>query len=274
MVKNMAGMPRKAGQRYLVLRHNRWWFRRAIPARCQTALGLGVTYSVKLETSDLTTAQRFRNELERATSALFEDVLAGKPVDAAQLTARAQGLLYRDTLAELEDDGHSGPDGPLSAYDAALWSLDATVDAFKDEDDRDAFLDALHGRETVDAHLEDYLKSADFAAKTRNDRRGSLAQFARWAAEQRPALTVDKIRRKQAGAYVSKVIDEMHPATQKKHLSALRGYWRWLAARGHIKLPTGEFMTSGWPWDGQQVVRRGKRAERGGREEERAFTRQ
>ncbi|WP_313534138.1 hypothetical protein, partial [Haematobacter sp.] len=120
--------------------------------------------------------------------------------------------------------------------------------------------------------METYLAAAHFAPKTVLERRGNIGKFAQWASAQRSALTVDRIDRKQAGKYVSDVIDGMHPATQKKHLAGLRSYWRWLAARGHVTLPAGALMESGWPWDGQQMQRNGKRVERGSREEERPFT--
>ena len=267
----MAGRSKKAGQRLLVLKHNRWWFRRAIPALCQKALG-GKFYLVNLETSDLKAAQRLRDELERETSDTFAAIRAGKHTAAAEMTARERGILARAAIAAVEDQRQDGPDASPGPFEIAVWSAEDTAEGFREDAEREAFTDALHGRDAVDAHLSAYLAAADFAPKTVLERKGNIGQFARWAAAQRPALTLDRIDRRQAGKYVSEAIDKMHPATQKKHLAALRGYWRWLASRGHVGPPPGALADAGWPWDGQQAKRGGKRVERGSREQERPFT--
>ncbi len=65
----------------------------------------------------------------------------------------------------------------------------------------------------------------------------------------------------------------MHPETQRKHLLALRSYWKFMGRRGLVKVPSGETAKSGWPWNDQQVEKAGKRAERGAKEKkERPFT--
>jgi integrase len=268
---DMAGKSRKAGQRLLVLKHNRWWFRRAIPSACQSALGRGQFYMVNLDTSDLKAAQRLRDELEKDTAEAFAAILSGTTVAAATLTAREQGILHREAIAAAAEVDEGEPDtvGPL---EAAIWSAESTAESFREETERDAFSDALQGREDVGAHVEAYLAGQGFAPKTVGERRGNIGRFVKWAAAQRPAVTLDRIDRKQAGKYVSAEIDPMHPQTQKKHLAALRGYWRWLASRGHVELPPGALLESGWPWDGQRAQRSGKRAERGDRDRERPFT--
>lgn len=267
----MAGSARKAGRRYLVLQHDRWWFRRAIPVDCQRHVGRGKLFSVNLHTADLRTAQRLRDELERETSETFEAVRSGNVAAAAGLSAREQGILAREAIAHAAEIDPGEPDaiGPL---DIATTSAKDAAESFRDEADRAAFIDALHGRADVADHLEDYLAASSLAPKTRNERRGNIGRFARWASTQRPALTLDRIDRKQAGRYVSEAIDGLDPATQKKRLAALRGYWRWLTARGHVEPPLGALRDSGWPWDGQVIKRTGKRVERGSRDVERAFT--
>lgn len=268
----MAGRSTKAGRRLLNLRHNRWWFRRAIPAACQSALGRGAWWMENLETSDLAAAQKARDVLERETSATFDAIREGTWTGPKALDAGEMGRLYRAEIAAAQEvdpgDRESADTGPLSAL---MWSAEAAEEALQRDDEKEAFLDALHGREAVGTHLEAYLKASDFAPKTINERRGNLGRFAKWAAAQRPALTLDKIDRKRAGRYVTDVLDPMHPATAKKHFAALRGFWSWLAARGHIALPPAVLMGSGWPWDGQQAPKTGKRAERGARDTERPF---
>lgn len=267
----MAGRSRNAGRRLLILKHDRWWFRREVPERCRKAAGRGRFWMVNLETSDLRVAQRLRDDLERETAEVFEAIRQGKPLRAGELSAREQGVKYREAIASVSDQQADGPDD-FSPYDIAVLSAETTAEGFRDPVEREAFLDALHGYEPVDAHVDAYLKATSITPKTGNERRGLIGRLARWAEAQKPALTLNRIDRRQAGRYVSEVIDLMHPATQGKHLTALRGYWKYLARRGHIDLPTGEPRNTGWPWSDQQVDRKGGRAERGGQEKERPFT--
>lgn len=225
-----------------------------------------------LNTSDLLAAQKLRDALERETLAVFDAIRAGTWAGPRTLDAREHGQLYRAAIFAAEEidtgDEESAESGPLAV---ALWSAEATGEAYRSDEERAAFVAGLQGKEPVGQHLEDYLKASDFAPKTVAERRGNVGRFAKWAAAQRPALTLDLIDRKRAGRYVAEVIDPMHPQTQKKHFAALRGYWSWLASRGHITLPPAVLMKSGWPWDGQQAPKTGKRAERGDKEKERAF---
>lgn len=271
---------RKNADRLLDQRGLTWWFKRDIPEACRLALKdprtgqQRATYLVNLRTSDKREARRLRDELEAETSIMFAQIREGKTVEAETLTARELGRLHREAIAAVE---HLGPEGPedagLSPLDAALASTESTLEALGSEEEQEAFLDALHGRELPGALVETFLSRADYAPKTLTERRSNLGCFVRWAEAQRPALTLDRIGRREAGRYVTEVLEEKHPATQKKHFSALRGYWSWLAARGHVELPQGVSREEGWPWSGQVTPRRGKRVERGSRsEEERPFT--
>ena len=129
-----------------------------------------------------------------------------------------------------------------------------------------AYESALLGRVAVTEHLEAYLSAAKLAPKTKNARRGLVNHFARWCGGQ--GMTLDKINRKTAGRYVTQVIDPMHPKTAAEHLLALRQYWIYLYARGHVE--DGD--DRGGPWSGQQLKNNSRRVERGSREEERPFT--
>jgi integrase len=266
----MAARGRKPGKRLLVLKHNLWWFRRAIPAACQKALGRGAWWMESLATSDFMAAQKRRDVLERETDETFSAIRAGTWSGPKAMDAEEMGRIYRAEIlaAEESDPGEPGG-GPL---DTVLWAAEAAQEALRGDDEREAFQAGLQGKEPVGAHLEAYLRAVDFAPKTVGERRGNIGRFAKWAAAQRPAMTLDLIDRRKAGRYVAEVIDPMHPSTQKKHLAALRGYWSWLAARGHVTLPPAVLMGTGWPWDGQQAPKTGKRAERGARDTERPFT--
>lgn len=272
----MAGRSKNAGRRLLTLKGNRWWFRREIPQDIREDMGKGRFWLVNLGTGDLGAARKMRDEMERETTDAFAAIRAGEVIGGATLSAREQGVLHRGVIAAVEDQRQEEPDGPLGLFDVAVASAEATADTFHKPAEREAFLSALHGYEPVDAHLGAYLGLAKITPKTRKERAGLIGRMAAWAAGQTPrALTLDRIDRRQAGRYVSEVIDQMHPATQTKHLTALRGYWKYLASRGLIDLPPGEPRGAGWPWSDQQLENRGKRVERGSREaDEREFTEQ
>ena len=269
----MAGRSKNAVRRLLTLKHDRWWFRREVPEKCRHATGRGRFWMVNLETSDLRTAQRLRDGLERETSEIFDWIRQGKGITGQEMTARERGVLHREAVAAVADQQADGPDDPLvSPYEAAVLSAESEADSIRDPDNKAAFLEALHGYEPADAHVEAYLKATRIAPKTGNERRGLIGRLAAWAAVQKPPLMLNRMDRRHAGRYVSEVIDPMHPATQGKHLTALRGYWKYLAARGLITLPPGEPRGTGWPWNDQLLERRGGRAERGAKETERPFT--
>ncbi|MCA0272203.1 MAG: tyrosine-type recombinase/integrase [Proteobacteria bacterium] len=227
-----------------------------------------------LETSDLKVAQGLRDELERFTSETFAAIRSGKTMAAAALTAREQGILAREAIIVAADHDTGEPEG--NPFDAALWAADAAAEGFRSEADRDAYLDALHGRDAVEAHLDAHLATLrrnKIVEKSVKEREGLILAFATWAAAQKPALTLDRIDRKQAGKYVAEKLDELHPKTQSKHLMALRGYWVQLAARGLVELPQQEPRGSGWPWNAQQIRNKPTRAERESRsDKERTFT--
>nr|WP_221930466.1 tyrosine-type recombinase/integrase [Paracoccus laeviglucosivorans] len=228
---------------------------------------------VNLATSDLRTAQRLRDGLERETAEVFDCVREGRGITGQEMTARERGVLHREAIAAVSDQHSDGPEDPVvSPYEAAVLSAESEADKIKDPEERGAFLDALHGYEPLDVHVDDYLKAAKIAPKTGNERRGLIGKLAAWAAAQKPPLMLNRLDRRHAGRYVSEMIDPMHPATQGKHLTALRGYWKYLAARGHVSLPVGEPRGTGWPWNDQMLERKAGRAERGAKETERPFT--
>lgn len=233
---------------------------------------------VNLHTADVIEAKRRRDELEAQTAMQFRQVKTGRrttlelpswkssgPPKPATLGPAERGAIWRETLAAYQD---ADDDEALSF---ARSVAEDEADQLRNDAQRRAFTDALTGREEVAHHLDTYLSTAGLAPKTTEERRGLVMRFARWAAEK--GMTLDRIDRRQAGKYVSEIIDPMHPVTQKKHLTALRSYWKHLARRGHIDLPPGMPLDDGWPWNGQQTVKTGKRVERGSKkEEERAFT--
>lgn len=272
---DMAGKSKNAGRRLLVLKHDRWWFRRAVPVSCRKALGLGGFYLVNLGTSDLKVAQGRRDDLEAETAALFGDAKAGKLTAEAVASARSRGVLAREAIIAAKEDDYAEP-GEFNPLDVAITSAETTAEGFQEDADRAAFLDALHGREEVTAHLEAHLaalRKNGIVEKSVKEREGLIKSFAAWAAVQKPALTLDRIDRRKAGQYVSEELDALHPKTLSKHLMALRGYWVHLAARGVVNLPPQEQRLSGWPWNAQQIRAKATRAERGSRNDrERPFS--
>ena len=274
-------MPVKANrsEHLLMLKGNRWWFRQGVPKPVrEVAAGPGFIM-INLETSDIREAKRRRDDLEALTRIQFRDIREGRrdaldipewsPASGPKrpprgLPAAARGAITRaamDAALDAED---------TNALDLIVHAAEAEADRMKPAQ-RKAFEDVLGGRVKIEYHLEGYLKTAGLAPKTEAERRGLVNKFARWCDEK--GLTLDQVDRKRAGRYVAEVLEEKHRVTQGKHLTALRQYWIFMARRGHVDLPRGEAITSGWPWNDQLIETKGKRVERGAKKAaERPFT--
>jgi integrase len=251
-------MGRRSGSRAmrcLVQKGNTWWFQKGIPKDLRPAFGGRANVLQNLQTSDVRVAKEGRDLLDRETAQLFTEAREGRGESNPVAIAAQRARYWREVLAEIEDDEH----------------LDIARDAEEAERERlrgparRAYEDALLGRVPIDEHLEAYLAATDLAPKTANERRGLVKRFATWAAA--GGLKLDAIDRRAVGRYVSEVIDPMDPATAKKHLTALRGYWVFLNARGHIVADD-----QGGPWAGQKPKSRSRRIARGQQEKERPFT--
>lgn len=252
----MAGKSKKGAMRLLSLKGQVWWFKRDIPASCRPSLGV-TAWLRSLETSDVRVAKERRDELEIETAKLFANIRSGRPVAGLAHSAADRGNLWREAIRELSKDA-----AELALARHAEEAEKETLRA----SDRQAFTDARLGRVPVDQYLDAYLSAATLAPKSSNERRGLVKRFAAWCANEK--LTLDKINRKTAGRYVTAAIDPMHPVTASAHLLALRQYWIYLHARGHI----ADGDPKGAPWTDQQLKNNSRRIERGGKAEERPFT--
>jgi site-specific recombinase XerD len=247
--------------RCLVQKGNTYWFQKGVPKELRPAFGGRANYLQNLQTADLRLAKERRDLLDRETTKLFAAAREGKAESDPAAIAAHRGRFWREVLAE-----QANPQ-----TDEEAEHLDITRDAEETERERlkgrprRAYEEALLGRVPVDEHLEAYLAAADLAPKTANERRGLVKRFAAWAEGQ--GLKLHVIDRRAVGRYVSEVIDGMDPTTAKKHLTALRQYWVFLNARGHV-----EGDENGGPWAGQRPKRRSRRATRGQQDTERPFT--
>ncbi|WP_394177419.1 tyrosine-type recombinase/integrase [Yoonia maritima] len=265
-------------ERLLVLKGNTFWFRQGVPKPVRQMIGGPAFIMINLQTSNITEAKHLRDDLEAATRVQFRDVIAGRrgafelpglsasatnaSVSRSQaLPAALRGDLIRNAMADAEDGDE---------LHLIVEAAEAEADAMRPAQ-RKAFERAMAGKVEIEHHLEDYLSKAELAPKTTNERRGHVMKLARWCSEK--GRTLDQIDRREAGRYVSDELDQMHPVTQGKHITALRQYWIYLARRGHVQLPVGEGVKTGWPWNDQLVEKKGKRVERGGKKAvERPFT--
>ena len=263
----MAGKSNKGAMRLLSLKGQVWWFKRDIPAACRASLGV-TAWLRSLETSDIRVAKVRRDELELETTRLFADIRSGKSLAPGSASPALRGNLWREAITALSEevDANDDDDGEGSEeLDLARHAQDAERDALRAADKR-TFDDARLGRVPVDHYLDAYLDALKVAPKTAKGRRGLVKRFAAWCADEK--LTLDKINRKVAGRYVTAMIDPLHAVTASAHLLALRQYWIYLHARGHIS--NGD--PQGAPWTGQQIKNNSRRIERGDLESERAFT--
>lgn len=257
----MARKAAKPSMRLLNLRGQVWWFMRDLPADCRAIFGKK-TWLTNLGTSDVRAAIEQRDRLEAETTEAFKKMRAGtwKPKDA--LSAPERGQLYLEQITALAD----GPEADADALELVVVAAEAERDNYRGQQ-KAAFKEAVRGAVEVDCHLDAYAVAISaLAPATVTGRQGNIRQFARWAEAKK--LRLDAITRKVAGEYVTAIIDPMHPKTAKTHLSSLRSYWSFLHARGHIK--GGD--DKGGPWAGQTIKAVAKRAERGAKDEERAFT--
>lgn len=263
---------RNFARRYLELKRRVWWFKIGIPQKAKRHFDGKSHYRVNLNTSDIRLAMERRDDAERDVVKLFKDIAGGKVIEAATLSARDRGMLWRDTLADVAraDDGNEGELGQFSLYDIAQ-DLAAEEASKLASDDRQEFTAALSGKVPVDEHLEAYLKAIRLAEKTTNERRGLIKRFARWC--EREAIKLPDVDRRTAGKYVTETIEEMHRRTAKKHMTALRGYWDYLTLRGHVNGTVMDGKAVDSPWLGQMLKDNKRRVERGDMDSmERPFT--
>lgn len=288
----MARKAAKALPRNLRLKGQTFWFSRDLPADCRAIFGKK-TWMTNLETADLKQALVRRDELEAETTEAFAAMRAGTWNPAAGLSPTASGEVYRELVASLSkrraesrdalpvDDQEISPRelGALLTLeelesDEEALALELVVHAAEAERDnlrgtqRRAFEEALRGEVEVAHCVDAYaLTIASLAKATVAGRCGLIRQFGRWAAEK--GLRLSAVDRRKAGQYVTEVIDPMHPKTAATHLSALRLYWSFLHARGHIVGGNEK----GGPWAGQVIKTKGTKVTRGSKKEKvRAYT--
>lgn len=272
-------MPQKRAQRFLQLRGNKWWFKRAIPAAIKRAFGGRTGYLVNLETGDLRLAAQRRDEIERETDKMFANARAGFPLrdaserDEIKRSAEAWATELEASRAAPERwhqkvTGHEPYEDEFGRVDVLAPSdlLEQEAGRIAREHGSTAaerFMNIAHGRVDVDHYLEDYLKEAGLAKQTTGERRGLVKRFAAWAVAQGFALA--DVGRGQAGKYVTANIVPMNRRTAGKHVTALAQYWGYLKRRAYVE---GEN-----PWKDQLLPENKTRVERGdGDNDEREFT--
>lgn len=259
--------------RLLILKGRTWWFKRPIPKPLRRHYGGKTAVTESTGTGDIRAAQRARDALEAQTTEDFALLASGKSVPGVARSPSDLGRAMREEITAAERDSAPGPLPHLSRADHLAMIADDQADSLKDKQDREAYLKALHGRESVDAFTDDYAAfRSDLRPKTISERRGLIRQFAEWATSER--LTLPDVNRRAAGRYVAAKLQDRDPATARKHLTALTDYWDFLIRRGHVTPPAGD--PNGNPWTDQLSTRRrsngaGRGAQRGNAEE-RPFT--
>lgn len=284
----MAGRSNKGTKRLLRLKGQTWWFVRDIPENCRHMFEGKTAYPVNLHTSDLKVAIERRDELEAETTKTFADIRAGRWTPGKGLSPEERGEVWRETLTPLFREAHEARAAtkrqpveivsmtPEEAHKAGLYDdpVDLALRAAEAEEEalrgpgKRAFARALVGRVKVDHHVAAFMASQRLGEKTKKAREGLIGQFARWADEN--GITLDMVTRKVAGRYVSEKLDARHPTTATAHLLAIRQYWTYLHARGHVDGgPDGQ---KGGPWHGQLSKDNSRRVDQRTPKKERPFT--
>lgn len=246
----MPGKSSKGAMRLLDLRGQTWWFKKAIPADCRKAFKGRGTYLVNLQTSDVRLAKERRDELDAEFTDYCRQVRQG--VETGEMSARGEGLRYRDTLRTIAKHGDHSEPGWSSPYDLTLEAAESAAERYRGKERRE-FEAGLEGKVDVGQHLEAYLAETDLAPKTMNERRGLVNRFVEWCDGE--GFKLRDVNRRAAGQYTSAIIQPMHPRTAKKHLTALRGYWDYLRRRGHVDFSEARDN----PWNDQIQPRTGRR---------------
>lgn len=274
MVKEIGQSVPKSSGKHLALKGNTYWFRRGIPADIRKHFGGRTAHLVNLNTGDIREAKARRDEVTKECDAAFRAAREGRQTESAEDYIRVIAGEWARHRAESERDARAWTanyygwdpdkiaDEETESVGALIQEHGERIEAEHGEKAAKRFADIAHGRVAVDHHLEAYLSEALLAPKTKNERRGLIKRFAGWASEE--GLPLPQIGRRQAGEYVASVIAPMHKRTAKKHLTALKGYWDYLYRRDHA--PDGSI------WENQMLPDRGRRVERGAREQERPFT--
>lgn len=230
----------------------------AIPAAARHHFKGRTAIVESLETGDIREAMERRDSKERDAIDLFKLIKSGAVITAAERTAEQRGIITSEALKALRDAGDD------DAYHDAVGAAETEASQYRNRD-RKRFENAMVGRLPVDHHIDAYLKEANLADKTTNEWRGLVKRFARWCAEK--DLRLPDIDRRNAGRYVSDEISPMHPKTAKKHMSAIRGYWDYLARRGFVDIEQ-----AGSPWINQLQPQRRKKGSAEAAVTERPYT--
>ncbi|MBB5722376.1 integrase [Loktanella ponticola] len=262
-------------ERLLQLKGNVFWYRQGVPKAVHKLIGGPKFLTINLLTSDVARAKSKRDEIEAVTRVQFRDIEAGRRVELEllgqplgkqrdRLSPTERGVVTREAWIDAKDNGDE------EELSLIIDAAEAEASSLRPAR-RKAFEDAMLGRVRADYHVDAYLSTAGLTSKTASERQGLIRMFADWCERSKQSLA--DVDRRLAGRYMNAVLDDLHPATQRKRLTALRQYWIYLARRGHVSLPVGEAMTSGWPWNDQRVVKRATRVERGAKpQRERSFT--
>ncbi|WP_404928027.1 tyrosine-type recombinase/integrase [Mesorhizobium sp. ORM16] len=230
--------------RHLELKRRVWWMDIGIPADVRHAFDGQKRRRTNLQTGDLRTAMERRDQTEREFLALFKDIRRGVVKAAAEEVAELRGALWREAIANPKEHDRDFIVGLAQDEAERLRARQSTTQAAK------AFERGLSGQHPVDHFLEQFLTEAQLAAKTANERRGLVRQFAQWAkAEELGMLEID---RKAAGRYVQEKIAPRDRSTGKKHLTAVKTYWDYLKRRGHVQFEVS-------PWHDQLEPQRGRK---------------
>jgi integrase len=173
--------------------------------------------------------------------------------------ADALEMRRRAITRALSEDGEAVDVGTVAA-DVAENEVEPIFGA----DAKKRYIEIAEGAQTPisDELIEAWLSDSAVTDHTRDNYRGPIREFIRW---HNGSVGVEQVDRRTAGQYVTQHLKPMgaQPATIKKKVSALSGFWNWLYKRGYAERN---------PWQGQQVPTRRDRRGTEPRAKERPFT--
>lgn len=215
--------------KYLQKRRRRWYAAMDIPKDLRHHFNGAARLFRSLETESLTEAEV---RVLRLVAEWKENFAALRNGASTKPDNVARGMYWREQLRNAENDA--------DAKWIAETSLDDELHDVAYRDDKAAnVIGMLAYSETfpLDREIEAWLNASDAQPKTKDMRRGDAVRFAqrfRLSHEVTKQKLLDWVRDLQHAA-------SLKPATVRRILSACRGYWDYLHARGHLSGQEGVF---------------------------------
>ncbi|MBO6549669.1 MAG: tyrosine-type recombinase/integrase [Rhizobiales bacterium] len=220
----------KSNSRYLTLKHNTWYFHRAIPISLKEHYGRS-NLSISLQTADFVFAQRKRDEL----TTYFNQEFKNLKNSVQEQPANEYEEIILD-LIKCHQDEIRNKDGSFKLSDEVSLNLAWKAEELEEKQGytkAKEFYDLATGQEAYISKLTDkWISEIDVSDKTGLDYTRQIEEMVAYT-----KVKIIKPYDKQiARYYLDYLIDrKLAKKTINSKISAIRTYWRWLVQRGYAE---------------------------------------